>query len=82
LIRVTANDTEVEARFGERRWVFPLCDCVLLGVPNTTSELLARHIGRRLVDDLAARSGSRPAHVKIEVDECFGQVAMYEWFDA
>lgn len=78
-IRVTANETEVEARFEERRWVFPRCDCVLLDVPNTTSELLARYIAQRLVVDLAQRTGSRPTHVKVEVDECFGQIAAYEW---
>ncbi|MCA9202063.1 MAG: 6-carboxytetrahydropterin synthase, partial [Planctomycetales bacterium] len=41
LIQVTANDTEVEARFRERRWIFPRGDCVLLPVENTTAELVA-----------------------------------------
>src|SRR5689334_9730703 len=54
-IKVTADDTSVEAAFDERRWVFPRGDCVLLSVPNTTAEMLARHIGRRLLVELAAR---------------------------
>ncbi len=76
LIRVTANEREVEATFRDRRWVFPRGDCILLPVPNTTSELLARYIAGRLSDDLAVLTGSRPEQVRIEVDECFGNVAV------
>jgi 6-pyruvoyltetrahydropterin/6-carboxytetrahydropterin synthase len=78
LIRVTADSTSVEAVFEERRWAFPRDDCVLLPVPNTTAEMLARHIGRRLLDDLAARKLPRPERVTIEVDECEGQAAVCE----
>jgi 6-pyruvoyltetrahydropterin/6-carboxytetrahydropterin synthase len=78
-IRVTANDHEVEVRFEERRWIFPRCDCILLPVPNTTSELLAQYIGQRLAADLQARTGAHPARLRIEVDECFGNIAVYEW---
>ena len=78
LIRVTSDDKEVTATFGDRRWVFPLCDCILLPIPNTTTELLARHIGLRLLDDLQARCGLRPQLMRIEVDECFGQLAVCE----
>lgn len=80
-IRVTANDREVEARFEDRRWVFPRHDCILLPIANTTTELLARYIGRRLLADLEEATGARPTHVRIEVDDCFGQVAMCELRD-
>jgi 6-pyruvoyltetrahydropterin/6-carboxytetrahydropterin synthase len=78
LIRVVADDREVEATFRDRRWVFPRCDCVLLPVPNTTSELLAHYIAGRLAADLAVRTGSRPHTTRIEIDECFGNVAVCE----
>ena len=78
LIQVVANDREVEAKFEDRRWVFPRCDCVLLDMPNTTSELLARYIAERLARDLHSRTGSRPERIRVEVDECFGNVAVYE----
>ncbi|NLY00590.1 MAG: 6-pyruvoyl tetrahydropterin synthase family protein [Rhodopirellula sp.] len=81
LIRVTADDQEVEVRFRDRRWIFPRCDCLLLPLPNTTTELLGRYIGRRLRDDLQRRTGVRPALVRIEVDECFGQAAQCELGD-
>ncbi len=77
-IRVEAGDKSVEVTFQERRWVFPRGDCKLLPVPNTTTELLARYIGHRLLDDLTARTGTRPAVVRIELDECFGQSATCE----
>ena len=77
-IRVTADDTSVEAVFEDRRWVFPRCDCVLLPVPNTTAELLARYIGRRLLDDLEANTGQRPRRLRIAVDECEGQEGVCE----
>ncbi len=80
-IKVTANDREVTVTFAERRWVFPRLDCILLPVPNTTSEMLARYIGRRVLADLEAAIGIRPNRLRIEVDECFGQIAVCELVD-
>src|SRR3569623_2048137 len=40
-IHVKAEHNSVEARFEDRRWVFPREDCVLLPLANTTAELLA-----------------------------------------
>jgi 6-pyruvoyltetrahydropterin/6-carboxytetrahydropterin synthase len=77
LIKVTASDKEVEATFRDRRWVFPRGDCVLLPVPNTTAEMLAHYIGQRLQSELA-KIGGKPQRLKIEVDECFGQLGIWE----
>jgi len=78
LISVEADEQEVTVRFRDRRWIFPRCDCVLLPVPNTTTEMLARHIGRRLLDELQQRTGVRPARVQVAVDENFGQWGVCE----
>jgi 6-pyruvoyltetrahydropterin/6-carboxytetrahydropterin synthase len=75
-IRVRAEEKSVEVTFEDRRWVFPRGDCVLLPVPNTTAEKLAEYIGRRLLDDLQARLGSRPNEIRVEVDECNGQIGV------
>jgi 6-pyruvoyltetrahydropterin/6-carboxytetrahydropterin synthase len=75
LIRVTTKGTEVEAIFtGDgRRWVFPLGDCVLLPIANTTAELLARYIAERLMSAIAKRLAKPPARLEVAVDENHGQ---------
>ena len=78
LIRVEAGEQAVEVTFEDRRWVFPREDCVLLPVSNTTTELLARYLGRRLLKKLETEAGIQPARLRIEVDECFGQFAVCE----
>ena len=77
-IRVTSNERSVEAVFEDRRWVFPREDCVLLPVANTTAELLARHIGHDLLARLQRLCGNVPSRIRIEVDECFGQLGICE----
>jgi 6-pyruvoyltetrahydropterin/6-carboxytetrahydropterin synthase len=67
--------------FEDRRWLFPRGDCVLLPVANTTAELLARYIGRRLLDELQKRTGSRPRWIRVAVDENFGQWGVCELID-
>ena len=80
-IRVSADNREVEVTFEERRWVFPRCECALLPMPNTTAELLARYIGRRLLTDLQQRTGVRPTRIQVSVDESNGQWGICELFD-
>ncbi len=75
---VAVGDREVEVTFADRRWVFPKTDCVLLPVGNATAEMLARHIGRRLIGELESQTGSRPELLRIEIDECHGQSAVCE----
>ncbi|MDA7977640.1 MAG: 6-pyruvoyl tetrahydropterin synthase family protein [Pirellulales bacterium] len=77
-IKVTTTEESVSVTFEDRRWEFPAEDCILLPVANTTTELLARHIGRRLLDELQQRLGQRPQLVRIEVDENNGQIAVCE----
>lgn len=78
LIQVQETDQEVEVRFEDRRWIFPRNNCLLLPIPNTTSEMLARYIGRRLLASIEDRTGIRPGLVRIEIDECEGQSVICE----
>ena len=80
-IKVTADAKSVEVTFEERRWVFPREDCILLPIPNTTTELLARYLGKRLLDELEKRTGQRPQHLRMEVDENYGQLGVCELED-
>jgi 6-pyruvoyltetrahydropterin/6-carboxytetrahydropterin synthase len=77
-IKVAADDQRVEVTFEDRRWEFPRCDCVLLPLANTTSELLSRYIGLKLLDSLEQQTGTRPELIRVEVDECDGMTASCE----
>jgi 6-pyruvoyltetrahydropterin/6-carboxytetrahydropterin synthase len=76
-IHVDDNGREVTATFAERRWIFPSGDCRILPVANTTSELLAAYIGRRLLESLAD-AGNKITHIRVELDECDGQLGIWE----
>jgi 6-pyruvoyltetrahydropterin/6-carboxytetrahydropterin synthase len=62
---------------GKPRYVFPKGDCALLPVPNTTVEMLARYLARRVRAELAASEVVRLTAIEIEVEENFGQSAIY-----
>jgi 6-pyruvoyltetrahydropterin/6-carboxytetrahydropterin synthase len=69
---------EVEVRHGQKRWVFPRHDCVLLPVANTTAELLAAYIAQQLRDSLSDAIAAA-TRIEIGVDECDGQWGVYSW---
>lgn len=77
-IHVAADERQVEVRFEDRRWSFPRGDCVLLPVINTTAEELARYMGGRLSSALAERGHGSVDRLRIEVDECEGQLGVWE----
>ncbi len=77
-IHVEDDGREVTATFEDRRWVFPSDDCLLLPLANTTTELLARYLGKRLLESLIERTGVRLERLRIELDECDGQLAVCE----
>jgi 6-pyruvoyltetrahydropterin/6-carboxytetrahydropterin synthase len=81
-IRLAAGQEEVEVTFGQRRWTFPRSDCLLLPIPNTTTELLARYLGERLLDELTSGTGRRPSLIRIEVEESPGFSAVCQLGDA
>jgi 6-pyruvoyltetrahydropterin/6-carboxytetrahydropterin synthase len=75
LINVNTVGDEVHVDFrGEKRWVFPAEDCLLLPVANTTAELLAKYIGQKLI---ATLSDAPLTEIRIGVDENNGQWAFW-----
>lgn len=80
-LQIEETKESVSVSFRERRWVFPREECVLLPVPSTTAELLARWISIRLREKLQAGSSSRlppGALIRVEVREAPGQSAFHE----
>lgn len=73
LIRVVADRQEVTVTFREKRWIFPLEDCVLLPVTNTTAEEIAGYIATELRSMLRPTVGDRIESLEVGVDENHGQ---------
>lgn len=79
VIHVEVAPREVRLRYRDKHWVFPLEDCALLPIENTTAELLARYLAGRLRQELSERYRFHPDSIQMEVEESFGQVARYQW---
>jgi 6-pyruvoyltetrahydropterin/6-carboxytetrahydropterin synthase len=63
--------------FGEPTYVFPRRDCILLPIPNTTAEMLAQYLGSRVCRELADSGYAHLTLLELEVEESFGQSAIY-----
>ena len=62
---------------GKQKYVFPVEDCVLLDIPNTTVEMLAQYLASRLSSALQELGVRTLTAIELEVEENFGQSATY-----
>jgi 6-pyruvoyltetrahydropterin/6-carboxytetrahydropterin synthase len=62
---------------GKPRYVFPRRDCALLPIPNTTVEMIAKLLTARLRAELEKGGADRLTAIEMEVEENFGQSAVY-----
>ena len=77
------GETVTVAVDGKPRYVFPRKDCALLPIPNTTVEMLAQLLATRLKKELTAAGARGLTAIEMEVEENFGQAAVYrETFSA
>ena len=74
---VDRGDSVTVAYDDAPRYLFPRGDCALLPIPNTTVEMLAEYLGGQLRDGLAAAGATNIRVLEIEVEENFGQSAIY-----
>ena len=72
---------QVEVTFRDRRWTFPSEDCILLEIPNTTTELLARLIGKQLQAAIETETSTRPSEIRVAVDENHGQWGVWHYLE-
>lgn len=77
LIQVETKQEQVDVRFENRRWSFPLGDCVLIPIENTTAELLAKYLAGRIKESVKRQSGFMPEAITVELEESMGQSAIY-----
>ncbi|MBL8821625.1 MAG: 6-carboxytetrahydropterin synthase [Planctomycetia bacterium] len=76
-IKVQVDGEQVNVSFEKKRWSFPLDDCILLPIENTTAELLAKYIAGRLRISLKKECNFTPSTLTVEVEESHGQSAIY-----
>ena len=77
-VKVAVNGDVVNVAVdGKPRYVFPHRDCALLPIPNTTVEMLARLLAERLKKEIDAMGPHQVAAIEMEVEENFGQSAIY-----
>ena len=62
---------------GKPRYTFPRRDCSLLPIPNTTVEMIAKLLTERLQRELTQGGADGITAIEMEVEENFGQVAVY-----
>jgi 6-pyruvoyltetrahydropterin/6-carboxytetrahydropterin synthase len=79
LIGVEDEGANWRVTYDDRYWSFPKAECVVLPVPNTTTEQIARWFGERLIGSIAGAGLDVPDVVRVEVEENFGQTARAEW---
>jgi 6-pyruvoyltetrahydropterin/6-carboxytetrahydropterin synthase len=62
---------------GKPRYLFPRKDCALLPIPNTTVEMLAQLLTERLQVEFTTIGARGLTAIEMEVEENFGQSAVY-----
>jgi len=63
--------------FGEPTYVFPIVDCAMVPIENTTAEMLAQYFAQRVKEDLREQGIKNLTAIEMEVEESFGQAATY-----
>jgi 6-pyruvoyltetrahydropterin/6-carboxytetrahydropterin synthase len=71
------GDSVAVAYEGKPRYLFPASDCALLPLPNTTVEMLAQHLAGKLRAEMALLGARGLTAIEMEIEENFGQSAVY-----
>jgi 6-pyruvoyltetrahydropterin/6-carboxytetrahydropterin synthase len=75
---VREHDGSVSVAYeGKQKYVFPIEDCALLDIPNTTVEMLAQYLAERLRDAMRELGVRTLTAIELEVEENFGQSATF-----
>lgn len=63
--------------FGQHTYTFPIVDCAMMPIENSTAEMIAQYLAHRTRDELTAMGISNLTAIEMEVEESFGQSATY-----
>ena len=73
--------TQMEVEVGDRRWSLPAEDCVVLPIANTTTELLAEHLVKFILEEILEKHlspGLRAIEVRLSESGGFSATAAIE----
>jgi 6-pyruvoyltetrahydropterin/6-carboxytetrahydropterin synthase len=73
--------SQMQVEVGEKRWSLPADDCVLLPVVNTTTELLAEHLVKFVLEEILEKNlcpGLRAIEVRLSESGGFSATAAIE----
>ncbi len=77
ILEMEQREAGISVRYKHRQFVFPREDVVLLPIPNTTAEMLARYLAGRALEELRKLGASKLTAIEIEIEEAPGQSAVY-----
>jgi 6-pyruvoyltetrahydropterin/6-carboxytetrahydropterin synthase len=63
--------------FGEHTYTFPVVDCAMMPIENTTAEMIAQYLAQRTREELLGMGITNLTAIELEVEESFGQAATY-----
>lgn len=63
--------------FGQHTYTFPLVDCAMMPIENTTAEMIAQYFAHRTREELGTMGIRNLTAIEMEVEESFGQSATY-----
>lgn len=80
MIKVVKSEDgrEVTTTFEDRRWVFPVEDCEIMPLENTTAELIADWFAQQLIKSLKLADVPTVQSLRVSIEENFGQWATVE----
>ncbi|HAN32719.1 MAG TPA: hypothetical protein DCQ06_14090 [Myxococcales bacterium] len=78
-LKIEQSDRETTVYYKDDRYVLPNRDVCLLDIENTASELLAKWICEKFLEQLSSQMPAlKPQRVLVSVQESRGQSAIYE----
>ena len=76
-LQISEQESELEIRFGQKRYIFPREDVIALEIDNSTAERLAEYICQELQRGLASHSTANLHTITVGVEEAPTQMAYY-----
>jgi 6-pyruvoyltetrahydropterin/6-carboxytetrahydropterin synthase len=77
LVLTSEGDRMVVDYLGARRFMFPVSNCAMIPITNTTAEMIAEYLAHRLRDDLRKEGLTHLDAIEVEVEESVGQAGYF-----